>query len=50
MTKDYTLNKKFPLSQAQNEVIDFLLSKNQAINGCQTGLGKTYRYINCSSA
>ena len=41
MSKDYTLNKKYPLSDMQNEVIEFLLQRPQAVNACQTGLGKT---------
>lgn len=39
---DYTLRKKFPLTKEQNEVIDFMLKRNKAINSCQTGFGKTY--------
>lgn len=40
--RDYTLNKKFPLSDMQNETIEFLLQRAQAVNAAQTGLGKTY--------
>lgn len=41
-SRDYTLNKKFPLSDMQNETIEFLLQRAQAVNAAQTGLGKTY--------
>lgn len=34
--KDFTLNKKYPLSVEQNEVIEFLLQRKYAVNGCQT--------------
>jgi hypothetical protein len=37
-SRDYTLNKKYPLSDMQNEVIEFLLQRPQAVNACQTGL------------
>ena len=40
--KDFTLNKKYPLSDDQNEIIEFLLQRKYAVNGAQTGLGKTY--------
>ena len=39
---DYTLSKKFPLTNEQNEVLDFMLKRTKCINGCQTGFGKTY--------
>lgn len=38
---DYTINKKFPLSEDQNEIIEFLLKRPYACNAAQTGLGKT---------
>lgn len=41
-SRDYTLNKKYPLSDMQNETIEFLLQRAQAVNAAQTGLGKTY--------
>lgn len=34
--KDYTINKQFPLSSEQNEVVEFLLQRKYAVNGCQT--------------
>lgn len=34
--KDYTINKQFPLSAEQNEVVEFLLQRKYAVNGCQT--------------
>ena len=36
--RDYTLNKKFPLSDMQNETVEFLLQRPQAVNAAQTGL------------
>ena len=39
---DYTLRKEYPLTKEQNEVLDFMLKRNQAINAAQTGFGKTY--------
>ena len=41
-SRDYTINKQFPLSAEQNEIIEFLLTRKHAVNGAQTGLGKTY--------
>lgn len=35
---DYTLNKDVPLTDVQNEVIDFMVSRPACINACQTGL------------
>ena len=40
--KDYTLKKEWPLTEEQNEVVDFMIHKNKCINACQTGFGKTY--------
>lgn len=34
---DYTLNSDFPLTQQQNEVVEFLLSSPYCINATQTG-------------
>ena len=39
---NYTLRREYPLTDEQNEVIDFLIKRTQAINACQTGFGKTY--------
>ena len=39
---DYTLRKKYPLTDEQNEVLDFMLKKTKCVNACQTGFGKTY--------
>ena len=36
--QDYTINKQFPLSDDQNEIIDFLLKRRHAVNAAQTGL------------
>ena len=36
--KDYTLNKQFPLSDEQNEIVEFMLSRNYCVNAAQTGL------------
>ena len=47
-SRDYTINKKFPLSTEQNEVVEFLLQRKYAVNGCQTGLGKTYSTLNAA--
>ena len=40
--KNYTLRKDWPLTDEQNEVIDFMIHKNKCVNACQTGFGKTY--------
>lgn len=40
--KDYTLNPDYPLTKDQNEGVDFLLSKYNALLAFQTGYGKTY--------
>lgn len=37
-SRDFTLNKKYPLSDDQNEIIEFLLQRKYAVNGAQTGL------------
>lgn len=34
--KDYTINKRFPLSDDQNEIVDFLLKRKHAVNAAQT--------------
>lgn len=39
---NYTLNNKIPLTSTQNEVVEWMLQRPACINGCQTGLGKTY--------
>ncbi len=39
---DYTLRKEYSLTDEQNEVLDYMLKRNKAINACQTGFGKTY--------
>lgn len=46
---DYTINKQFPLSDDQNEIVDFLLKRRHAVNAAQTGLGKTYMTLSRSS-
>lgn len=40
--QDFTLVKKFPLTDGQNEIIEYMLSRHTAICGAQTGFGKTY--------
>jgi len=40
--KDYTLRKEFPLTEEQNQIIDFMLQRPYCINAAQTGFGKTY--------
>lgn len=37
-SRDFTLNKKFPLSEDQNHIIEFLLQRKYAVNAAQTGL------------
>lgn len=39
--KDYTLRKEWPLTDDQNEVIEYMLQRNECVNACQTGFGKT---------
>ena len=39
---NYTINKDIPLSDAQNEIVDYMLKHNSCINAAQTGIGKTY--------
>jgi hypothetical protein len=36
--KDYTLNKDVPLTEVQNEVVEWMLSRPTCVNSCQTGL------------
>lgn len=38
---DYTIAKGFPLTEEQNEIIDYMLKRPQAICSAQTGIGKT---------
>ena len=40
--RDYTIRKEFPLTEVQNEIVEFMLQRNKCINAAQTGLGKTY--------
>lgn len=40
--QDYTLNKDIPLTDVQNETVNFMITRPSCINACQTGLGKTY--------
>lgn len=39
--KDYTIAKQFPLTEEQNEIIDYMLQRPSAICAAQTGIGKT---------
>lgn len=38
---DYTIAKDFPLTQEQNEIIEYMLQRDSAICCAQTGIGKT---------
>lgn len=38
---NYTIAKKYPLTEEQNDVIDFMLKRPQAVCAAQTGIGKT---------
>ena len=38
---DYTIAKEFPLTEEQNEIIDYMLKRDSAICCAQTGIGKT---------
>lgn len=40
--KDYTLANDYPLTEGQNEIIEYMLQRPTAICGAQTGFGKTY--------
>lgn len=42
MKPNYTLRKKWPLTEEQNEIIDFMIKKPVAVCAAQTGFGKTY--------
>lgn len=33
---DYSLNKEVPLTQVQNEVVEFMIRRTACINSCQT--------------
>ncbi len=46
---NYTLRKDFPLTEEQNEVIDFMIHRNKCVNACQTGFGKTYSTLTAAS-
>lgn len=35
---NYTLNSAIPLTEVQNEVAEFMVSRPACINACQTGL------------
>ena len=35
---DYTLNKDIPLTEVQNNVVNWMLKRPACINACQTGL------------
>lgn len=39
---DYTLRKDWPLTDDQNDIIDFMLHRAECICAAQTGFGKTY--------
>jgi len=40
--KDYTINPDYPLTDDQNEGVEFLLTHYNALLAYQTGYGKTY--------
>ena len=44
---DYTLRKDWPLTNDQNEIIDYMIKRNKAICSAQTGFGKTYTMCTC---
>ncbi len=44
---DYTLRKDWPLTDDQNEIIDFMIKRNKAVCSAQTGFGKTYTMATC---
>lgn len=46
-TINYTLRKDWPLTEEQNEIIDFMIQRNKCVCSAQTGFGKTYT---CSTA
>lgn len=42
MKPNYTLRKSWPLTDEQNEIIDFMIKRPIAVCAAQTGFGKTY--------
>ena len=34
--RDYTVRKEFPLTDVQNEIVEFMLQRNKCINAAQT--------------
>ena len=42
---DYTLAKEWPLTQEQNELIDFGIKRAQAVLSGQAGIGKTLAVV-----
>lgn len=44
---NYTLRKDWPLTDDQNDIIDFMIKKNKCVCSAQTGFGKT---LTCSTA
>ena len=46
--RDYTINKKYPLSDDQNEIVEFLLQRPYACNAAQTGLRENLYVLICS--
>ena len=44
---NYTLRKDWPLTDDQNEIIDYMIRRNKAICSAQTGFGKTYTMATC---
>lgn len=39
---NYTLRKDWPLTNDQNDIIDYMIHRNKAVCAAQTGFGKTY--------
>ena len=39
---NYTLRKEFPLTEEQNEIINFMIKRTECVCAAQTGFGKTY--------
>lgn len=42
MGNNYTLRKEWPLTEDQNDIIDFMIKRNKCVCSAQTGFGKTY--------
>ena len=47
MSYEYSLSTKFPLTNEQNEICEYMLQRPTAICAAQTGYGKTYTMCTC---